>query len=190
MLKKSLSLAVALAAFASTAPAALAYPGGGGGGGPTYGLSDSAKAKATVTLVQPISIHKLEDLKFGAFMLTNDTKGEIKIRTNGSQYYSQGITPAGSFNKYSAAKFEVRGFPGAKYSIQLPDEAKLYNKKGYGVLEAEDFTTDDGYRELNNDGYGYFYVGAELEIEKNTKPGHYVGEFTATVAYVDLNCID
>ena len=133
---------------------------------------ETAGASASVTIIEPLSVAKTQDLRFGAVSV-GAQEGTVTISPAGILSVSGGASLV-SGGAASAAQFTVSGEGDAAYSISVPTSFSL------GPLLA---STAGHVSSLPTAGATTFAVGATLTLPAQAPPGQYNGTLTVTAAY-------
>ena len=165
--RTSLKLAIAVAAVAIT-PSALAA---------------DATANTSATIMQPITITKVEDLAFGKFGV--GAGGSVTISTSGVRS-STGVVEMASTT--TAAKFDVAGEAGATYSIALAPTTLTSGANSMTFTTISDLTganatSGNAATGTLTGGAQSVYVGGVLTVGAAQEAGLYSGTLVATVQY-------
>jgi hypothetical protein len=164
-MKKTL-VTVALAVVTLSAGSALAQFNNA-----TANANASARVIAAITLSSPIGLN-FGDVVAGASL------GTVSVDFGGARTAGGGTT-LGSGTGVSAAVFNVSGFGGATYVIQLPS-----SPIALGTMTVDTFIGSKGLAStLTAGGTDSFTVGATLHVAASQAPGSYSGTFPVTVTY-------
>ena len=170
MLGRSLRLAAALLAALSAMPsAAIAAPA-------------RATGTATVDLLSPLTIQKLQDLDFGTVAVTAAGTAVIDPVAN-SVSTTGGLVAAGGTPH--AALFRGAASQNSVVNIKLPKQPiTLTRVGGTETMTVSNFTLQGlSKRALAKATSFTFRVGGTLNVPTNPVVGTYVGTFTVTVQY-------
>lgn len=138
----------------------------------SYNPRVSATATATATIITPISIKKKVDLNFGN-VVANSTGGTVTIATDNTPKYNKVAAPSIPGTR-SAASFEVKGFAGVTYSIELPKTITLKKDGGKETMTVDNFVSNpSGTGLLSASGSQTVNVGATLNVAANQVAGTY-----------------
>jgi len=138
----------------------------------SYNPKVSATATATATIITPISIEKKVDLNFGN-IVANSTGGTVTIATDNTPKYNKVAAPSIPGTR-SAASFEVKGFAGVTYSIELPKTITLTKDGGKETMTVDNFVSNpSGTGSLSASGSQTVNVGATLNVAANQVAGTY-----------------
>jgi hypothetical protein len=138
----------------------------------SYNPKVSATATATATIITPISIEKKVDLNFGN-IVANSTGGTVTIATDNTPKYNKVAAPSIPGTR-SAASFEVKGFAGVTYSIELPKTITLKKDGGKETMTVDNFVSNpSGTGLLSASGSQTVNVGATLNVAANQVAGTY-----------------
>src|SRR4051812_35603720 len=85
-----------------------------------------ATASATASVVRPITIDKVNDLRFGSF--STSSSGQTVVISPGGSRVLTGAQPVNS--TFGAANFTVRGEGSLTYCITLPNSATIETDGG------------------------------------------------------------
>jgi len=138
----------------------------------SYNPKVSETATATATIITPISIEKKVDLNFGN-IVANSTGGTVTIATDNTPKYNKVAAPSIPGTR-SAASFEVKGFAGVTYSIELPKTITLTKDGGKETMTVDNFVSNpSGTGLLSASGSQTVNVGATLNVAANQVAGTY-----------------
>ena len=145
----------------------------------------STTADATATIITPISIAKVNDLRFGTFAV-GGSLGTVVIATGGGRSATGGVVlPAGSAAG-GAASFTVTGEADATYTVTLPAGAATITKGGGVNMTVDTWTSNPG----TGVGAGTLTLGTEtllvggtLNAAASQASGVYTGSFSVAVEY-------
>ena len=138
-------------------------------------------ADASATIVTPLEINKVADLKFGN-IAAGPVSGVVVMSTDDVRTSDGGVTLIAAGNESNAASFDITGAPDATFTIDLPSSIFIYSDGD--KMEVNDFVSNLGDSSvLSNEGTANLKVGATLIVEANQTPGLYEGKFDVTVAY-------
>lgn len=142
----------------------------------------SVTANATATIVNSISIEKIDDLKFGKIIAAS-TAGQVQIQTNGSRTVAVGnVVLFDQGSDHQAAAFKTIGSPNATYYLSFPEEVSLTGPAESDPMTIEGFV-HSATGTLSGSGEETFNVGATLNVGANQAAGEYAGTFSVTAAY-------
>jgi spore coat protein U-like protein len=153
----------------------------------------TASAGAQASIVEPLSLLKLQDLDFGR-MAARPTAGTVTVNPNtGACTVTGPILHTGGCQ---FAEFGGQGVRRMRVRIQLPATITLTGPGGATMTAntltlglAPDLTQLPGspgnprYEIGSNSGIFTFRVGARLNVGANQAPGVYNGTFNVTVIY-------
>ncbi|WP_116092166.1 DUF4402 domain-containing protein [Sphingomonas crusticola] len=143
--------------------------------------SASADATASVTLLQPITLTKVLDMKFGKIVRsTNGNPNVIAITSAGARSISgsgNGILVVGPV--FQQAQFTVGGEGSSAITVSVPASFTM------GTLTV---TTSGIYPAVIDGAYGSqgtatVNVGGSITVAPTTPTGTYTGTFTVTASY-------
>lgn len=138
----------------------------------SFNPRESATATATATIITPISIEKKVDLNFGN-IVANSTGGTVAIATDNTPTYNKVSAPSIPGTR-TAASFEVKGFAGVTYAIQLPTTITLTRDGGKETMTVNNFVSNpNGTGLLSASGSQTVNVGATLNVGANQLAGTY-----------------
>jgi hypothetical protein len=139
----------------------------------------TATGDATATVIEPITITKTANLRFGK--LAGGAGGTVVVSSAGSRTKSGGVFLSPS-DTGGAASFDVTGEPNATYSITLPTSVSLVS--GSNSMSLDTFTSDLGATgTLSALGAQTMNVGGTLTVAANQAAGSYAGSFNVSVDY-------
>jgi hypothetical protein len=144
-------------------------------------------ANATATVVRPITITKVNDLRFGAFS-TSASGQTVQITTAGARTLTGAL---GVTSTVGAASFTVAGEGGLTYAISLPSTTVTIQTDDGGAGETMAVTaftsnplgTGTLSGTLGGAGNQTLSVGATLTTVASQVAGNYTGSFTVAVDY-------
>lgn len=144
-----------------------------------------SNATVSATILQPISLLNVRDLKFGNIS-AGETPGTVVLAPNeaSSRIVTGGVTlPSGSGTVYSA-KFIISGVDGYSYSIILP-LTPITISNGTNFMTIDNFTSTPSGSGTFEHGSQTICVGATLNVNANQEAGLYQSteEFEITVSY-------
>lgn len=141
--------------------------------------SDNASASATI--IQPISIEKVEgkDLLFGN-IIASSTGGTVQISTDGTPTLT-GVSAPSIQGERQAAEFNVTGMAGTTYAITLPESIVI--SSGANQMTVDNFVSNPDGTGILNQGSQILKVGATLNVNASQATGTYNGSFNVTVVY-------
>ena len=148
--------------------------------------SASATAKATATIIAPISIEKNVDLQFGKIVKSTTLDGTVSI--NASDQMTPSYTNVAAFSgadkkATTAAKFTVSGEKNYMYTITIPT-SDISITSGTNNMKVSSFSSNlNGTGTITATGTQTLYVGATLTVKADQAAGDYTGSFDVTVAY-------
>lgn len=145
------------------------------------GAQASATATAKATVVEVISIDKVDDLDFGTFA-SGITAGTVSMETSGTRNSSGGVVLLAS-NAGKPAKFTAHGTANQHYFVTLPtDPVTLTLSGGAATMTIASFVhSADGI--LDATGQETFKVGGILNVAANQPAGLYEGTFDVIVTH-------
>ena len=141
-------------------------------------------AKATATIVVPISIENAGDLAFGNIIADADG-GTVTVTPAGAITYTGVKAPSMQAGTTSAAEFNVTGANNYTFSITLPSTSHEI-KSGSNTMSVTDFTsTPTPTGTLSATGSATVKVGATLNVSAGQAAGTYesVTPFEVRVNY-------
>lgn len=141
----------------------------------------SATANSSATIIQPISIVKVEgkDLLFGN-IIASAAGGSVVIATTGTPTLT-GVAAPSVPGTRQAATFTVTGMAGVTYAITLPASTNLTS--GGNTMTVDNFLSDPNGTGLLTGGTQTLNVGAKLNVGPAQPAGTYTGSFAVTVGY-------
>jgi hypothetical protein len=145
------------------------------------GLNYVVDGEATAHIIQPISINKTDDLKFGN-LAAGTAEGSVTISVFGHRTATGGATLISAGNVSTAAAFNITGHPDASFTISLPLSITISSADN--EMEVDNFVSSLGTSaNLNGSGAENLKVGATLNIKAHQVEGIYTGSFNVTIAY-------
>jgi hypothetical protein len=169
------------------AAAALALATGGQAmAGP--GDSFTTTGDAHVSVVEPIGIQRVADLRFGRIMQPT-ANGTMILSPTGAITETGGVTGQTStpqdFNGRGPGAFAVFGDANRRFVLFMPNFTNISN--GSSTMRVDQFTVNPvvvGLRRFDANGYAPLIVGARLNINANQAVGTYTGTYEVTVLYL------
>ncbi len=155
------------------------------------GNSSSAHSTAGITIVRPILMRKTQDLYFGALLVDPASPGgAIKQHAAFGGGTREG-DPAGvtqvalSTEHWHNAEFEIRGEPGANFSVHMPRGTIQISAPSPSATSSLPVVALNYYAEsaIDPGGMTRIWIGGTLQLPANPSPGHYTALFPVTVAY-------
>ncbi|MET3709483.1 hypothetical protein ABIC65_000163 [Sphingomonas trueperi] len=144
-------------------------------------------ATGSLTIVQPLTITKDADLRFGSIVKPSSS-GSVAISTAGARSVTDGVQALSAGDTPQAARFTVSGAGGRALSIQIPPSITLSsgphallvtttsNLAGPLAAQMLSGTPDtSGTLEVR--------VGGSVALASTTEPGTYTGVLTVSAAY-------
>ncbi|MCB2082951.1 MAG: DUF4402 domain-containing protein [Sphingomonadaceae bacterium] len=153
------------------------------------GNTHTTTGVADVTVVEPIGIQNVADLRFGRIVRPT-TGGTLTISPAGAVTETGGVTGQSSTpqatNGRGPGAFAVFGDANRYFLIFMPNSTTISN--GTANMQVNQFQTNPGafgpFHRLNNAGYAPLLVGARLNVNANQAVGQYTGNFNVTVLYL------
>jgi len=155
---------------------------------PSVALASDATATAAVeaTVVQPITITKIDDLNFGSFAADADTSGTVVISTAGVRSFTGGAAAvSSSAGTVTDASFDVTGEGTSTFSISLPTTVTLTHTNLTDTMSVGSFASNPATSGTLTAGAATVTVGATLTVAAGQVPGVYSNAtgLPVTVAY-------
>ncbi len=156
--------------------------------------SVSATSNATGTIVSPLTITWLTDMRFGNMAVTPTSGTVVMAPTSGSggRTATGGVSLPGVTGTVSAASYTVTGEGGDTYTITLPSSASTLADGSSHTMTLDSWTNNFGSTHTFS-GTGFstetLYVGGTLHIAGSQTPGVYAlttggsGVFSVTLNY-------
>lgn len=138
-------------------------------------------ASASATIIQPISIEKIDgkDLHFGN-IIASASGGTVLIATDGTPTLT-GVSAPSIPGTRQAAEFNVTGMAGTTYAITLPESIVV--SSGSNQMTVDNFVSNPNGTGILNGGSQVVKVGATLNVGASQATGTYNGSFQVTVVY-------
>ena len=145
---------------------------------PVLGITAS-HSQVLAQEIMPLSIHALQDLRFGILAKVGPAEGWAQIQpATGSMNVSGDVVSIGGF--HGPAEFEVTGQPGAIFTIALPNHLRITTG-----LRLRDFRSEpESSGTLGPDGRAILHVGAALNVKRNAAYGQHATLFSVQVDYM------
>lgn len=140
----------------------------------------TASFTASATIIQPIGIKTLANLKFAA--IDARAGGEI-ILSPQDERIATGDARLENGGEVTAATFEVTGQQGLDFSLSLPS-GPFFLSNGKEQMIIKDFTSSIGNTGNLTAGSSVFKIGATLQVEAQQPPGFY---YTSTPLTITVN---
>ena len=145
----------------------------------------SATATATANIVRGLTIANTQGLNFGRIVPNEGGVVTVSVKGERSSSDSAMLIPD-SYDKPTAAAFDVTGDGGHNFQILLPETATIKSENdkmevSKFVCSLGDSSTLSG--DLNELGTQNFTVGANLTVAASQAVGAYAGTFDVTVTY-------
>ncbi len=153
------------------------------------GDSFSTSGSAEVTVVEPIGIQPVAELRFGRIMQPT-TAGTLRLTYAGAVTETGGVigrsnTPQ-DFNGRGPGAFAVFGDANRLFLAFLPNSTTISN--GSATMLVNQFQANPGgllgLRQFNASGYAPLLIGARLNVGANQATGTYTGTYNVTVLYL------
>lgn len=146
------------------------------------GAPARASSNASVDLLSPLSLQKLQDLDFGT--ITAATAGTAVLDPIANSVITTGGVLAAGGTPH-AAQFRGAAAKNSVVNIKLPKQrVTLTRIGGTETLVASNFTLDGPTKKQMAQATTFdIRVGATLTVPGLPVPGHYVGTFDVTAQY-------
>lgn len=143
----------------------------------------TATADISATIVNPISISKVQDMNFGKMAIVSGA-GNVVLSPSANKRMATGGVELVDGNQATFASFNVSGLAGATFSITLPTVPVVISN-GENTMTVSNFTSTPTNTATLGNGTKNIAVGATLHVEGNQKLGVYKSTtpFTVTVNY-------
>jgi hypothetical protein len=153
------------------------------------GNSHTVTGNADVSVVEPIGVQPVADLRFGR-TIQPTTGGTLTVTQTGAVTETGGVTGNAistpqTVNGRGPGAFAVFGDPNRFFLLFLPNSTTVSN--GTATMTVDQFRANTGIfglQRFNNTGYAPILVGARLSIDANQQVGSYSGQYTVTVLYL------
>ncbi|MDP1622172.1 MAG: DUF4402 domain-containing protein [Bacteroidales bacterium] len=150
----------------------------------------TANSTAEATIVATIDLTLDVPLNFGNLAVTN-VAGVVTLEPSAAATRSQvgGVTFPVVAGTVDAATFFVVGEPNSTYAITIPAPSYILTITGptAATMDVDSWTSSpSGTGLLDISGQQTLYVGADLHVDANQDPGHYISDaagFEVTVNY-------
>lgn len=148
---------------------------------------DAETATGSLTIVQPLTITKDADLRFGSIVKPSTT-GSVAISTTGARSVTDGVQALSAGDTPQAARFTVAGAGGRALSIQIPPVITLSSgTHALLVTTTSNLTGALAAQVLSGSpetaGSLEVRVGGSVALASTTQPGNYTGVLTVSAAY-------
>jgi hypothetical protein len=150
-------------------------------------LAASDTGTATVTILRPLTVTKIADLKFGTVVEPSSGSATVTIDTSGTRTTTLDVGGAA----VSVSDFTVAGEDGQAVTVSAPATFPIANTSGPGSLTVTTTgnTTNTGSHNLaGGTGLGSggtldVKVGGQITVLSTTNSGLYSGTFTVSASY-------
>ena len=146
----------------------------------------TASARASATILRPITITKATDMNFGK-IVPGIAAGTVVLSPTGDRTTVGGVTimTTQTGTVAAAASFTVEGEGAATYSVTLPSSVSLTGNGTAMTVATFTSTPGDGALSGNAGAVGTqtLLVGGTLAVGASQAAGSYSGDFDVTVAY-------
>lgn len=145
--------------------------------------NQSSTSSTSANIIQPISISKTDDLRFGNIVALS-TDESVTIDSDGIRTSSNSLSlPTATPGNISSAKFNVSGLNGATYSIVLPTSFNVTN--GSNNMLVHTILSNPTSTGILINGTQEISVGATINVSANQATGLYINDnsLVVTVAY-------
>jgi hypothetical protein len=144
-------------------------------------------ATGSLTIVQPLTMTKDADLRFGSIVKPS-TNGSVAISTAGARSFTDGVQALSAGDTPQAARFTVAGVGGGTLSIQIPPSVVLSSgTHALLVTTTSNLTGSLAAQVLSGSpekaGTLEVRVGGSVALTSSTEPGTYTGVLTVSAAY-------
>lgn len=147
----------------------------------------SETATGSLTIVQPLTITKEADLRFGSIVKPSSS-GSVSVSTSGARSVTDGVEALSAGDTPQAARFTVAGAGGSALSIQIPPSITL--SSGTHALQVTTTSNLSGSLAAqvlsgtaDKTGSLEVRVGGSVALASTTEPGTYTGVLTVSTAY-------
>lgn len=172
----------------------IVLPMASGGWAGANGNFASASATASVSVLPPIAVTKVQDLWFGEVIVEPGLPGRVIEQNAGKgggtrEADAPGVqTVVKRYGSWRNAEFEITGQPYASFSLDLPAYRTVYiqgTSGGSPIPMALSVPEFDAYRpsSIGQDGRTRIWIGGKLVLPAAPTAGYYQGQFSITVAY-------
>jgi hypothetical protein len=144
-------------------------------------------ATGSLTIVQPLTITKDADLRFGSIVKPS-TSGSVAISTAGARSVTDGVQALSAGDTPQAARFTVSGAGGHALSIQIAPSITISSgTHALLVTTTNNLTGALAAQVLSGtpeaSGTLEVRVGGSVSLASTTEPGTYTGVLTVSAAY-------
>lgn len=150
------------------------------------GESDSVSGASSAEIVEMGAVHRLDDLRFGAFpspasaeRMTIDPDGTVSATGALNTTMNSFSSPDGR----GPARFRIQGTNNRMFIPFIPNRLTITNGSSTMLIDRLDDNVFPIGR-FDADGRFIYQVGGRLNVSANQAPGHYRGEFTLTVLFL------
>ncbi|QQN73724.1 DUF4402 domain-containing protein [Croceicoccus sp. YJ47] len=148
----------------------------------------SATANGSLTIVQPLTITKNADLRFGSILRSTTSDGTVQVDVSGLRSVSGGVESMDAGDTPQAAAFTIAGEGGHAVSVTIPSSFVLSNgSEMLTVATAHNLSGSLSAQTLSGSagaaGQLDVRVGGSVAVSTATVAGLYSGSFTVSTAY-------
>lgn len=144
--------------------------------------------------MEPISISTISDLDFGGVKPAGAGAGRVTIDpvSATASYEGTAQLDCGAADCLpSPATYLVKGTPGRRYRVQLPDRVVAHSSANPDVqlivsqlrAASVNLSGEPNRGSIDSKGRDRLHVGGSLIVPATASPGHYTAEVTVAVAY-------
>lgn len=147
------------------------------------GNTANASANASVTVILPIDIDFVRDLRFGT-IASSATAGTITIAATDGAVPAYSVTEMKTtLSPTGSAQFNIHGEGDASFDLDIPTTITLGTGVNAMTVTTSNSLSAEEDRVLDADGDAVLFVGGVLEVNDNQPVGVYTAPFTVTVSY-------
>jgi len=148
----------------------------------------SASGNGSLTVIQPLTVTKVADLRFGSIVRPVASTGTVSVDATGARNVTGDVEALAIGDTPQAARFTIAGEGGHAVSVTIPSSFVLTNgaqsitvatvNNLAGALSAQTLSGTAG-----SAGALDVSVGGSVAITATTAAGLYTGSFTVSTAY-------
>ncbi len=143
----------------------------------------SASAQISVTILDPATITKTDDLVFDKISLKNLKNKFVSLNDIGANYKRIVVPNLYSNEAKAQASFSVGGANNVALDVNVPKQIDLYHKNGTDIISAIIDTKSNSKKSAEIYNYD-FLINGKIYFNSLTVPGNYSSkDFAVTVHY-------
>lgn len=154
------------------------------------GDTDLSTGTASVSVVEPIGIQRVADLRFGR-IIQPTANGTLTLAFDGTLTEAGGVVGLSStpqaINGRGPGAFAIFGDPNRRFIAFMPNAIVITS--GTNAMTVNQFQANPSgflgiFRRFDANGFAPLLLGARLNINANQATGTYTGTYEVTVLYL------